>query len=82
MKCSTGKRMYDSQEMAERALIENRSRFYHNDDSGPVNVYQCRDCGMWHFTSKGPRNPLLDDQQVRKRISVDREANYWERKLR
>ena len=68
--------------MAEDALIENRSRYYHDEDSGPINVYQCMDCGQWHFTSKGPKSDLLEDDQIKKRISMNREANYWERKLR
>lgn len=82
MVCSTGKRGFDSKELAEEALISNRSRFHHRDDSGPINVYQCEDCGDWHFTSKGSKSDLLESSDVRKNINLNREANYWERKLR
>ncbi|MGB3465267.1 MAG: hypothetical protein WBA74_08355 [Cyclobacteriaceae bacterium] len=82
MNCSTGKRMYDTEDLAVEALIANRSRFHHGDNSGPINVYQCDDCGNWHFTSRGPEHPLLHSDEVQKRISLNREAGYWERKLR
>jgi len=82
MNCSTGKRSFLTKELAEEALISNRSRFHHNDESGPINVYLCNDCGNYHFTSKGPKSALLDDEKVQNHINLNREAGYWERKLR
>ena len=72
----------DSKELAEEALIANRSKFHHNEENGPINVYECEDCGNWHFTSKGPKSELLSSPEIRKSISLNREASYWERKLR
>lgn len=74
--------MYDTEELAIEALIANRSRFHHASHSGPINVYQCEDCGRWHFTSRGPAHPVLESEEVRKRIDLNREAGYWEQKLR
>ncbi|MEL6558418.1 MAG: hypothetical protein AAFQ94_09555 [Bacteroidota bacterium] len=82
MNCVTGKRSYYTKELAEEALIANRSRYHHGDDSGPINVYQCEHCNQWHFTSKGPKSELLESPDVKKNINLNREANYWERKLR
>ena len=82
MDCVTGKRAYYSKELAEEALIANRSRCHHNEESGPINVYQCNDCNNWHFTSKGPKSELLMSADVKKDINLSREAGYWERKLR
>lgn len=81
MKCSTGKRRYPSKQMAEEALVEVRGRFYFRNDSGPIAVYQCDDCGDWHFTSKGPASGLLKDQNIQERIDNQREAEFWSQKL-
>ena len=80
MKCITGKKCYETKALAEEALIQNRIRHYHNDNSGPVNIYQCHDCGYYHFTSQGEPNPLLIENKHR--IDKSREADFWERKLR
>ncbi|WP_421869960.1 hypothetical protein [Marinoscillum sp.] len=82
MKCSTGKRIYDTEREAIDALIDLRARNNYRKGSGPINVYQCEDCGQWHFTSKGPEHELLGLETVQKKIADDREALYWERKLR
>jgi hypothetical protein len=80
MSCITNKVCYDTQEIAEEALIQNRSRYYHDDNSGPINVYLCRECGNYHFTSQGEPNKLIKSNKGK--INSNREANYWERKLR
>ncbi len=82
MKCVTGKRSYDTESMAVDALVDIRGRNNYREESGPINVYQCDDCGQWHFTSKGTVHPLLKDEDVQNRISSQNEAEYWERKLR
>ncbi|MBR07381.1 MAG: hypothetical protein CMP48_06805 [Rickettsiales bacterium] len=82
MKCSTGKRPYDSEQMALDALIDLRGRNNYRENSGPINVYPCDDCGAWHFTSKGTVHPELTKSDVQDRIKSQKEADYWERKLR
>lgn len=82
MRCVSGKRSYPTKELAEEALLENWSRNYHNSQSGPINVYQCDDCGEYHFTSKGEINPILQSEDNIKRINRSREANFWEGKFK
>lgn len=82
MRCVTGKRQFDSKEQAEEGLIAARSRFVFRDNSGPVAVYQCDDCGDWHLTSKGSQSDLLKDPDIKKSIDEQHEADYWIRKFR
>lgn len=82
MECVTGKRPYETEGMALEALIDIRGRNNYRANSGPINIYQCQDCGQWHFTSKGPVHPLLTSEETQKRISSQNEAEFWERKLR
>lgn len=82
MKCSTHKVCYETREMAVEALIQNRSRYHHASNSGPLNVYQCDSCGLFHFTSKGPAHEALTSEENKKRIELGREASYWEDKYR
>ncbi len=82
MGCVTGKTCFDSMEIAEEALIQNRIRNYHVDGMGPINVYQCENCGSWHFTSKGEPSKLLSLKETKERIRKGGEAYYWERKLK
>ena len=82
MKCLSGKISYYSLEIAIEALIQNRIRNHHSDDRGPVNVYECKDCGNFHFTSKGPKcNELQSDENL-KRIKSEQQAHYWEGKFK
>ncbi|MEO9966085.1 MAG: hypothetical protein ABJF11_09870 [Reichenbachiella sp.] len=76
----TNKICYASKEIAEEALVENRSRHYHSENSGPINVYECRECGNYHFTSQGEISELI--KKNKSKIDANREANFWERKLR
>lgn len=80
--CSSGKRVFDTQELANEALINNHIVNDYKPNEGPLNVYQCDDCGLWHFTSKGSKSDLLDDQEVIERIKKERLATYWERQLK
>lgn len=81
MSCVTGKRAYDSKEQAEEALISTRARNGYRDNSGPIAIYQCDDCGLWHFTSQGPESSILKSPEVQKRIKDQYEAEYWSKKL-
>ncbi len=83
MYCSvTRKVAYDSEVLAEEALVSHHIRQFHRQHSGPTNIYQCDHCGSWHFTSKGERHPALDSQEERQEMDRLREALHWERKLR
>ena len=81
MNCVSGKNAYSSRDLAIEALIQNRIRNFHDDHSGPLNVYECEHCGEWHFTSRKPQADELTDPDVRRRIERERIANDWERKL-
>ncbi|RED97432.1 hypothetical protein [Marinoscillum furvescens] len=82
MACVTGKKAYPTKERALEALVDQRGRFEYRSNSGPINVYHCDDCGEWHFTSKGDMHEYLQSADIQKRIADQREAEYWERKLR
>lgn len=78
--CPTGKRMFVTQAMAEDALIDSWSRNEYNEGQAPVAIYQCDDCGYFHFTSKGPMNEKLSQNIASGKIKLQREANKWESK--
>ncbi|NJM26670.1 MAG: hypothetical protein HC859_15525 [Bacteroidia bacterium] len=81
MKCSSGKRTYASETMAEDALIEAWSRYHYTPGQGPVAIYRCDDCGQWHFTSQGPMNTRLAGALKSGKISLSRAAEDWLQKL-
>ena len=82
MTCPTHKRCYLSREMAEQALLENRSRNYYAENDGPINVYECDICGYFHFTSKGEKSDILKSNEAIEKIDKSREASYWEDRFR
>ena len=82
MGCSTGKRMFLSEGLAEEALIQNHIRNDYRPGEGPTNIYECAICGAWHFTSKNAIHPLLEDPDVIKRIETERRAYLWEQRLK
>lgn len=82
MGCVTGKTTYESEELAKEALIQNRIIRNHRDGSGPINIYNCADCGEWHFTSKGEEAAFLSDKEVSDRIQRERQFNEWSGKFR
>lgn len=82
MKCRSGKTAFDSKELGEEALIQNHIRNNHREGSGPQNIYECDDCGDWHFTSRHPISELLLDESVLKRIARERLSLQWEQKIK
>ena len=82
IKCISHKRVYPTQEIAEDALIEARTHFDYVNQQGPVAVYQCEDCGYYHFTSRGPANEKLTQFLESGKISKQKEANHWLEKLK
>ncbi len=76
---SCNKRSYLSEELAVTALLEARIKF---DANTSITVYCCDDCGQWHLTSKGIVHPKLASALQAGKINRQKEADYWERKLR
>ncbi len=81
LKCSTGKRIYLTETLAEDALIDAHGRNNYAS-TGPIAVYQCEDCGYYHFTSKGKMNERLAQQIANGKIKLQQQASQWERKLK
>jgi len=81
MTCVTGKRCFEDESIALEALIQHHIINNYPIDQGPKTIYQCSDCGAWHFTSKGEKHEVLLDEKTLRRIKRERQANYWERKL-
>ena len=80
--CVTSKKMYPSQEIAEDALIEARTRFDYKINQGPIGVYLCEECGYYHLTSQGKMNERLSIQLKDGKIKRQKEANEWMDKLK
>ena len=74
--------MYASRVLAEQALIEAHQRNDYNHGTGPVNVYECTSCGYFHLTSKGEMLPQLKDLITSGKIHQERQAHFWEQRLR
>ncbi len=81
LNCTTGKRVYQTEIIAEEALIDSHSRNNYAG-TGPVAVYQCEECGYYHFTSKGPMNKKLAEQIASGKIKLQQQANEWSQKWR
>ena len=82
MTCVSNKRSFADQQLALEALIQYHIRNEFTHDQGPINVYQCTDCGNWHFTSKGEKADILNQKETIEQIKRERRAYQWEQKLR
>jgi len=82
MKCISQKRIYQTHEQAEEALINARTRFDYPAQAGPVAVYHCDDCGYFHLTSKGEINERLARELAAGSIERQKVADHWARKLK
>lgn len=76
-RCSSGKRMYATQDIAEDVLIETWTRFDFTPQNGPLAVYLCDDCGQYHLTSRGPMNERLSKALADGKIQRQKEADRW-----
>jgi hypothetical protein len=81
LSCRTGKRVYPTENLAEDALIDAHGRNQYAG-TGPIAIYQCEECGYYHFTSKGKMNEKLAQQIVNGKIKLQQQANQWEKKLK
>ncbi|MGC4020718.1 MAG: hypothetical protein QM734_01635 [Cyclobacteriaceae bacterium] len=79
LKCSTGKRVYQTEIIAEEALIDSHSRNNYSGN-GPIAVYKCEECGYYHFTSKGSMNKRLAELIASGKIKLQQQANEWSQK--
>jgi len=79
LKCRTGKRVYQTESLAEEALIDAHSRNQYAG-TGPIAVYQCEECGYYHFTSKGHMNKRWAEQIAGEKIKLQQQASEWNRK--
>ncbi len=77
MNCASGKTPFDTQELAIEALIQNHIRSRHRPGAGPQNVYECADCGRFHFTSRPPAHPTLSDPETIRRIIEEQRGLDW-----
>ncbi len=75
--CPTHKRSFNTYEQAVQALLEARVRYDYPNGAGPVSVYKCGDCGLFHLTSKGPPDENLIKQLTDGKIDLHKEANHW-----
>jgi hypothetical protein len=76
-RCASGKRIFESESLAEDALIELWSKNEYSPSSAPQDVYRCEDCGNFHLTSRGPMNVKLQEAIASGKIKLNREANKW-----
>lgn len=81
IKCSTGKRVYLTETLAEDALIDAHGRHQYAG-TGPIAIYRCDDCGYYHFTSKGAMNEKLATLRASGKLKLQQEASHWEKKLK
>ena len=81
-RCISGKRVYASQEIAEDVLIEAWTRYEYNNNTGPISVYKCDDCGNYHLTSRGPMNERLAKALADGKIRQQKEARRLEDRFR
>ncbi len=80
--CSSGKRCFETESIAVDSLIQHHIINDYPKGEGPINVYECEECGNWHYTSKGERNKILEDPETKAQIKKEHIANYWGRRLR
>jgi len=82
MKCTTGKRVYLTEQLAETALIEAHIHFDYRSGGGPIAVYVCEECANYHLTSRGPMNERLSQLIANGTIKKQREASRWHDKFK
>ncbi len=78
--CPTHKKIYPSEAIAEDALLEAHVRFDYGKSSGPIAIYQCDECGYYHFTSKGIINAKLATFLNSSSKKIEDEATRWQNK--
>ncbi len=80
--CSSGKKLYLSEALAEEALLGAHVQFDFAQGTGPIAVYRCDDCGYFHLTSQGLINTKLKDFLASGDYKRLRQAAAWTSKLK
>lgn len=80
--CSTHKKMYLTEFIAEEALISAWTTYEYASGNGPIAVYKCDECGSYHLTSKGVMNKKLSEYLVSGKIKSAKEADSWLDKIK
>jgi hypothetical protein len=81
-KCSTGKRLYATEQLAEDSLIAAHVHFEYKLGGGPKAVYKCDECGSYHLTSRGTMNARLSQLLADGTIQKQKEAGKWNDKFK
>ncbi|MBL7872657.1 MAG: hypothetical protein JNM78_13660 [Cyclobacteriaceae bacterium] len=81
-RCSTGKRLYSTEQVAENSLIEAHIHFEYKSGAGPKAVYKCDECGAYHLTSQGVMNVRLSQLLADGTIQKQKEAGRWNDKFK
>lgn len=79
--CETNKKMYQTESIAEEALITAWTAYSYKSNNGPIGVYLCDVCGTYHLTSKGEMNKKLAAYMASGALKKDQEAERWRLKL-
>lgn len=82
MRCSSGKRTYTTEALANEALLQAHVLFNYRAGAGPVNYYKCEDCGAYHLTSQGLMNEQLAKAQADGTIKKLRTAAEWNERFK
>jgi hypothetical protein len=82
LNCISGKRVFQTEAIAEDVLIELWSKNDYSENAAPIAIYKCEDCGYYHFTSRGPMNEKLSKYLSGNKARLDREANRWLNKFK
>jgi len=82
LSCRSGKKLFITAALAEDALLEAWANYHYTPSNGPRNIYQCDECGHFHFTSKGEMNTRLAEALKDGSIDRQREANRWMNKFK
>ena len=81
-KCVSGKRIFQSEHLAEDALIELWIQNEYVPGRAPIAIYKCEDCGLFHLTSTGEMNPKLHDFIKSPEYKLKKEGQKWLDKFR
>ena len=81
MRCTSGKRIYVTETLANDALLEAHVQFDYRVGTGPVNFYKCDDCGNYHLTSKGPMHVQMATALANGTILKLKTSARWTAKL-
>jgi hypothetical protein len=80
--CSTHKKQFMTEGIAEEALLAAWTTYSYKQGSGPVAIYLCSECGTYHLTSQGPMNKKLAESLANGEIDRQKDSNAWMDKIK